>query len=105
MFRLCEIRSRKSVWNVRTLLLAHSFVMCELLGMEKPTFKALVEATGISRGYASDILAGNQPPSRPLAVHIFRKTGWKHDLIADLTDEQIDVLESIERWAPRQDAA
>lgn len=68
--------------------------------MEKPTFKQLLSATSISRGYASDILAEKQAPSRALAIHIFRKLGWKHPIIADLTDEQIAVLESIEPWSP-----
>jgi len=80
--------------------------MCEQGVMPKPSFTSLVEATGISRGYASDILRGEQAPSRPLAVHIYRKTGWKHGRIADLTDAQIDMLEAIEPWAPaKQDAA
>jgi transcriptional regulator with XRE-family HTH domain len=81
------------------------FVMCEQPGMEKPTFTALVDATGISRGYASDILNGKQAPSRALAIHIFRKTGWRHSLIADLTAEQMDVLEAVEPWRPEQQAA
>lgn len=66
--------------------------------MDKPTFTELVEATGISRGYASDILAGKQPPSRALAIYIYRKTGWRHSLIDGLTDEQLDLLESVEPW-------
>lgn len=44
-------------------------------------------------------------PSRPLAIHIFRKTGWKHDAITDLTDEQIAVLETVEPWKPLADRA
>jgi len=46
------------------------------------------------------ILNGKRDPSRPLAIHIFRRTGWKHDVIADLTDEQIDLLETIEQYQP-----
>jgi hypothetical protein len=79
--------------------------MCEHTAMPKPTFTALVDATGISRGYASDILNGKQAPSRALAIHIFRRTGWRHDLIADLTDEQMDVLEAVDPWRPEQQAA
>jgi hypothetical protein len=71
----------------------------------QPTAKSLTELVGISPSYASMILTGVRQPSRPLAVHIFRKTGWRHSLIADLSAEQLEVLESIEPWAPRpQDA-
>lgn len=74
--------------------------MCELADMPKPTFKELLEATGISRGYASDILTGKQDPSRPLAIHIYRKTGWRHALLDGLSDEQLDVLEAVDPWTP-----
>lgn len=62
---------------------------------------ALAKVVCISVPYASQILSGERQPSRPLAIHIFRKTGWRHPLIADLTDDQIDVLERIEPWVPR----
>ena len=52
--------------------------------------------------YASMILGGSRQPGRPLALHIYRSTGWRHDSIADLTDEQMAVLESLEPWTPRK---
>lgn len=64
----------------------------------------LASAAGISQSYASEIANGKRQPSRPLAIHIFRKTGWKHALIADLSVEQIDVLETVEPWVPREAA-
>lgn len=81
--------------------------------MEKPTPKALVEAAGISSSYAYMILSDetndqnkSRTPPRPLAILIFRKTGWKHLSIANLTDEEIDVIERVEPWTPRtQDEA
>lgn len=66
-----------------------------------PLAKTLTEKVGISPSYASMILTGARQPSRPLAIHILRQTGWRHPLIADLTDEQIDTLESVERWQPK----
>lgn len=66
--------------------------------MDKPRVKDLVATVGISKSYASDILAGKQPPSRPLSIHILRKTGWRHPILAGLTDEQIATLETIEPW-------
>lgn len=68
--------------------------------MEKPRVKELVEAVGISKSYASDILGEKQAPSRPLAIRIFRRTGWRHDILAGITDEQLSVLETVEPWVP-----
>jgi hypothetical protein len=67
---------------------------------EKPGTTELSKAVGISKGHASDILndASDRQPSRALAIHIFRQTGWKHSSIADLTDEQIEILEQVEPW-------
>lgn len=79
--------------------------------MSKPATKALVEATGISPGYASMILNDSDDPKlsrtppRALAIRIFRGTGWKHPSIADLTDEQISVLETVDPWIPPKDRA
>jgi hypothetical protein len=65
--------------------------------MQKPSYSDLAAKAGISRSYACEILADRQP-SRPLAIHIFRTTGWKHSLIEGLSDEQIAMLEQIEPW-------
>lgn len=80
--------------------------------MDKPSPKDLSEAADISQSYASMILsedadpAKSRTPRRSLAIFIFRRFGWKHPLIADLTDEQIDVLEQVEPWiAPKERAA
>ncbi|GEM_PF-2715912 len=73
--------------------------------MDKPSPRELREATGISQSYASMIASDDRKPSRSLAIHIFRRLGWKHPIISDLTDEQLSVLEQIEPWAPKQDAA
>jgi hypothetical protein len=66
-----------------------------------PTIAELREVASISQSYASMILSGDRTPSRPLAIHIFRRTAWKHPLIAGLSDEQIDTLERIDPWTPR----
>lgn len=68
-----------------------------------PEYKGLAEAAGISKSYASEILGG-RIPSRPLAIHIYRKTSWRHPSIADLSEEQMSLLEEIEPWSPRQAA-
>src|SRR4249919_1295172 len=104
MFRLCENGRRKSLPNVRTNLLASAFVMCEHWEMLPITYSDLAAAAGISRSYANEILNGKRAPSRSLAIHIFRKTEWRHDSIADLTDDQLEMLEQIEPWSSRQAA-
>lgn len=72
--------------------------------MVKPSLSALRAATGISQSYASMILGGSRDPSRPLAIHILRSTGWRHAILADLTDEQIDTLEAVEPWSSKSNA-
>lgn len=73
--------------------------------MEQPRTSELASAAGISKSYASEVLSSTRQPSRSLAIHIFRKTGWKHELIADLTDEQINLLAEIEPWTPPKERA
>lgn len=52
------------------------------------------------------MLNGKRPLPRALALHIFQKTGWKHESVSSLTDEQIAVLETVEVWvAPRMRSA
>lgn len=76
--------------------------------MEAPINTADLSAKAdISLSYASEIVNGKRTPSRSLAIHIFRKTGWRHSAIASLSDEQMTMLEQIEPWTPkdRADAA
>jgi len=89
-----------SLTNVRTNALDLSFVMCEQKRMDKPSTSELAAQADISKSYASEILTGKRDPQRPLAIHIFRSTGWRHEVIAGLSDEQMNVLESIEPWKP-----
>ena len=63
-----------------------------------PGTMELAEKAGISKSYASEIVNDQRRPSRPLAIHIFRKTGWRHAVIASLTDAQIETLEAVEPW-------
>jgi len=62
---------------------------------------AFAASADISVPYASQILSGARTPSRPLAIHIFRKTGWKHSTIAELSDEQIALLEEVDPYRPK----
>ena len=73
---------------------------------DKPTPSAVRDAAGISQSYASMILSDEEGkrrvPPRSLAILIFRKTGWRHSTIADLTEEQMAVFEQVDPWSPRQ---
>lgn len=76
--------------------------------MEAPTQHDMQTRLGISQTYASMILRGVRTPSRPLAIRMFREFGWKHPVIAELTEEDMATFERIEPWIPtsdRQDAA
>lgn len=55
----------------------------------------LQRRAGISKGYASDLLAGNKVPSPATAIHIMRVTGLKLGPIASLSDDEIAVLEKM----------
>lgn len=50
---------------------------------------------GISKGYASDLLAGKEKPSQRTALSIFRATGIRLGPVATLNDEEIAVLEKM----------
>ena len=65
----------------------------------RPTINALCASSDITRSYASMILTDKRKPARPLAIKIYRATGWKHDSIAALTDDQIAMLENIDGLA------
>lgn len=72
--------------------------------MEQPTQKQMQDRLGISQTYASLIHRGVRPAPRPLAIRMYREFGWRHPVIADLSDEQIAMLEEIEPWQPRNAA-
>lgn len=85
---------------MRTFSLAHLFVICEQIGMDNaPGTMELAEKAGISKSYASEIANGKRDPSRSLAIHIYRTTGWKPSPISALSEPDIDMLERIERSA------
>lgn len=74
-----------------------------------PTPKELTEAADISLSYANKILMTEgehrRTPPRSLAILLFRKTGWRHDCIADLTEAQMEVFEQVDPWSRRSEAA
>ena len=65
-----------------------------------PTQSDLI-AAGISQPYASLIQNGTRDFPIALAVHFARTTGWRHEMLHDLTEEQIEGLAKVHPW-PRQ---
>ena len=72
--------------------------------MASLTPKELTDAVDISISYANKIMMSEgehrRIPPRSLAILIFRKTGWRHDSIAGLTEEQMQVFEQVDPWSP-----
>lgn len=72
--------------------------------MEKPSLKSLMEAVPISKSYAALILqdADKAPQTPPLnlAALIFRETGWKHHIIAEMSDEALAEIADKHPWTP-----
>lgn len=68
---------------------------------DAPEYVELASKTGISPNYAHEILNGKRTPSRPLAIHIYRRTGRRLAPIVELSDEQIALLEQLEPYQER----
>ena len=62
----------------------------------KPTPSHLRDAVCISMSYASMILSEARKPPRPLAIEIYRKTGWKPSVLEGYSEDDIDQLERLE---------
>jgi hypothetical protein len=52
----------------------------------------IIEAAGISRTHAYDILAGREPPSLRVALDIFDATGERYGILKNLSDGAIAEL-------------
>jgi hypothetical protein len=63
--------------------------------MSKPSAQEIIEAAGISRTHAYDILAERQKPSNGVAAKIYVKTGLKRGLFAQLSDADAQVAARI----------
>lgn len=100
MYALCEIQHFKSFVLLRISPLAETFAICEVVLMaEAPSYVDLADKAGISRSYAHQILSTTRKPSLPLAIRIYRKTGWRPSNIADLSGDQIALLEQMSEAA------
>lgn len=60
--------------------------------MDKPSAQAIMEAAGISRAHAYDILAGREPPSIKLALKLYDETGEQFGLLKGLPGEAIEQV-------------
>ncbi len=75
-----------------------------------PTAVEIADAVTISRSYAAMILNDSgdpnksRTPPRSLAILIYRRLGYRHPSIAELTEDQMKVFEEVDPWTPRQAA-
>lgn len=60
--------------------------------MAKPSAHAIMDAAGISRTHAYDILAEREVPSLPVAFRIYDATGESFGLLKGLPAETIEQL-------------
>jgi transcriptional regulator with XRE-family HTH domain len=52
-----------------------------------------LQAAGVSKSYACEILSGKRKPSPALACRIYRALGHRFEPIAHMTDDEIAALE------------
>lgn len=97
---------RRGEWFALEGTLADHIAALPAMPIKEASLNARIVALGISKAHASQIVNGKHKPSLPLAVAIWRATGWKCPRIAHATDAQLEVVEQIEPWSPSQaDAA
>lgn len=58
----------------------------------RPRVAKVMELTGLSKSYASMIMSGARKPSWAAAIIVYEKTGWKHPMLAALSDNDIEVM-------------
>jgi len=59
----------------------------------------LVDATGVSTGFASLVVRGLKPLPRRIAIRFWKETGQKLGPIASASDAEIEVLEKFDERA------
>lgn len=98
IFRICELcRAGRLlvVTHIANFVLALMFAICELSEMAKPSLNAKIISLGVSKSYASQIVAGVRAPSLPLALRIFRELGLKFGPLVGATKAEISALEKM----------
>lgn len=71
-----------------------------------PTAQVICDATGISKSYAAKIIGGHRSPPASLAIAIYRKVGWKHPSIQQMSKADMAAFERHSPWvAPTERSA
>lgn len=68
--------------------------------MEAPNIPTLMEAVSVSKSYAHVISKDEQSIPLNLAAAIYVKTGWRHHVIAQLSDATVLELAQKKPWSP-----
>lgn len=63
--------------------------------MAEPSLNSKLVALGVSKSYASQIVAGVRAPSLPLAIKIYRAIGVKLGRLAGASKSEIAALERV----------
>lgn len=65
--------------------------------MAEVSRNAVIVKLGVSKSYASQIVAGVRAPSLSLALRIFRATGMKFGPLVGASQAEIEALEKLAR--------
>lgn len=70
----------------------------------KPTIRDLMDAVPVSKSYAAMIRNG-QPIPLNLAALVFERTGWRHPLVSQMSDNTVIEIAQKQPWTPKAAAA
>lgn len=77
--------------------------------MDKPSLRKLMDAVSLSKSYAHVILQdganGVQTPPLNLAALIYRETGWRHSLVAEMSHDALIEIAEKQPWSPPKERA
>lgn len=77
--------------------------------MSKPNIKSLMEKVPVSKSYAAVILQdgkdGAQPPPLNLAALIYCKTGWRHQIVSEMSAAALKEIAAKQPWVSPKERA
>lgn len=74
------------------------------MASKPPSIPALMDAVRCSKSYAALIRNGQSIPLN-LAAVVFERTGWRHPLVAQLSDATVIEIAQKQPWSPPTERA